>query len=47
MKKIETRMAVGLAGALLLTAHSAAAQSHPSRKRPLIVQAFSASRALA
>lgn len=32
MKKIETRMAAGLAAALLLTAYSAAAQSHPEQE---------------
>lgn len=32
MKKIETRMAAGLAAALLLTAYSAGAQSHPEQE---------------
>ncbi len=33
MKKIETRMAAGVAVALLLTAYSAAAQSHPEQEQ--------------
>gem|GEM_PF-5440806 len=32
MKKIETRMAAGLAAALLLTAYSVGAQSHPEQE---------------
>lgn len=47
MKKIETRMAAGLAAALLLTAYSAGAQSYPEQEKRQIAPVSSGNWALA